>query len=670
MPFGTPLKIEFAFGYTWQSLTPVWTDVTAYVIESKGVRIFTGKAAESDTTEAGTASFTLNNTGRRFDPSYSAGPYYGQLLPRVPVRIRGGSTPTAMFAGFVDGGWQQDYDETQRVAFVPIQCRDALMVLAGQRLPVSRWETLARNGPSKLFWYSWDAGVGVLNDRDLSQTSYQVAGAGSADFGEPVIVGGGRGRSLACNGGTRLEYGTDARVWTCDQSAPFTEDKPEVTLEFWIRKNGLNRDGLEEIFYYSPAASPDTGYIALGISPAGGLTLRRLFLTGTTEDWQSSVGQGATQTLTDGRPHHIVLRWGGVGSGGGITGDWVIDGRPEGYDTIDSVSGELLSGKSLPLDAPVTIGAPPVGPVEQVNYAAFTGFIDDIVCSQRIMTDNECLERYQAGIYGADGEDTVARMTWLAGTFWPIIGPYALTVSTGQGVVVGPYRPDSTALEYFRLLEATEDGELYASKSGALTFDLRHRRWTEARSTAVQAVFSDDGSDNKYAASGFVYDYDETGIENDVTVSSPSVASTATSTNSASIASYGARTKQISTVHSTLTAMRSQADWRLYTRGQPKLKIKSIQVKPARAPATLFPLVLSLEIGDRVQIERTPQGVGAQIVTVAHIDGIEHDITEGSWTTTYQLSQIKVQDNFASWVTTSAASVAGNGWSGTRVWGY
>lgn len=127
-------SVEIAFGYTWQDADPSWTDVSEYVLDSPGFDIDRGRSRELDSFQTGSASFTLINDDRRFDPFYEDGPYYGDLKPNVPVRIRveWGLTYTT-FRGFVDG-WPQTYTPANVTAYVPINCSDAFKLVSALAL--------------------------------------------------------------------------------------------------------------------------------------------------------------------------------------------------------------------------------------------------------------------------------------------------------------------------------------------------------------------------------------------------------------------------------------------------------------------------------------------------------------------------------------------------------
>ena len=64
--------------------SPTFTDVTEYVQEVTTRRGRSDELAEFD---SGTATITLSNHDRRFDPLNSSSPYNGFLVPRVPISI-------------------------------------------------------------------------------------------------------------------------------------------------------------------------------------------------------------------------------------------------------------------------------------------------------------------------------------------------------------------------------------------------------------------------------------------------------------------------------------------------------------------------------------------------------------------------------------------------------
>ncbi len=116
--------VEIAFDDGPYVVSPTWTDVTAYV---RGLSTSRGVPDDWTLTADGSAQVVLSNRDRRFDPFYTAGPYYGKLLPRRQIRIRatyGGSTYD-VFRGFISN-WPPQWTDAGYDSTVTLNCFDAL----------------------------------------------------------------------------------------------------------------------------------------------------------------------------------------------------------------------------------------------------------------------------------------------------------------------------------------------------------------------------------------------------------------------------------------------------------------------------------------------------------------------------------------------------------------
>jgi hypothetical protein len=122
------VKVEVAFANNPTDTSLTWTDISAYVEE---IRTRRGRQHELDRFEAGTATILLRNSDRRFDPTYTAGPYYGQLIPmkRIRVTARWYGTVYPVFSGLVEA-WPQEYSNGGFSSYVPLPCTDLFKALA------------------------------------------------------------------------------------------------------------------------------------------------------------------------------------------------------------------------------------------------------------------------------------------------------------------------------------------------------------------------------------------------------------------------------------------------------------------------------------------------------------------------------------------------------------
>lgn len=78
-------------------------DVSAYVQQ---IQVSRGKSRALDRYQAGNVNVTFNNRNRYFDPTFTASPFYGQIVPRRDIRIS--SNGTLVFVGTIDD-WNLDY---------------------------------------------------------------------------------------------------------------------------------------------------------------------------------------------------------------------------------------------------------------------------------------------------------------------------------------------------------------------------------------------------------------------------------------------------------------------------------------------------------------------------------------------------------------------------------
>ncbi len=78
-------------------------DISSYV-KNNGVYVDRGKKIEDGNIPAGTVDLTLDNSDKRFSPTYAAGPLFGKMRPWLPVRCRAsvsGGAFLTFYTGFI-----------------------------------------------------------------------------------------------------------------------------------------------------------------------------------------------------------------------------------------------------------------------------------------------------------------------------------------------------------------------------------------------------------------------------------------------------------------------------------------------------------------------------------------------------------------------------------------
>jgi hypothetical protein len=102
-------------------------DVTEYV---QTINIQRGRNRQLDQFNAGTATVSLWNQQRIFDPLNADSPFFGVIIPRSPINIYANEIP--IYSGVVSD-WDVDY-EIPNTDIVYLNCSDVFTVLANQSM--------------------------------------------------------------------------------------------------------------------------------------------------------------------------------------------------------------------------------------------------------------------------------------------------------------------------------------------------------------------------------------------------------------------------------------------------------------------------------------------------------------------------------------------------------
>ena len=593
MSWAGTVTLEVSVSFTTAPLAaPSWTDITAYV---KKVTTTTGRTKELGPFDPGTLELELDNSDRRFDPLHATGPYYGNLLPNRQVRVRATYSAVTydVFYGFIDG-WPQEYG--LRTSFITIRATDAFKLLATMRLPSSVYEISVMSVTPRGWWRFADR-VGT-QWTDSSGNAYHASFSAGVDAADAP-----RGeRPLLVDAGESLDLWEAGGLATLPTSVSLAD---QFTFEFWILMASNSGTGLTA-FIWTADVLVSAVYILdreIGFQSSVGnykvtntdpLTANKLCHVAITKDgtdvdiYVNGVNQALTSTGTIGDFHDVIpsIRAGNANASGTEPDRWEM--------------------------------------AELALYPSVLSFL-------------EINEHYQAGVTPWSGDTTGERVDRVLDYFsWPA---GMRDVDTGSNTLASARIKGMTALDYLRILESSEAGQLYCDhrSGGDVRFDAHTVRQSASRSTTVQYTLSDD-SGATYHYDDLKLSYDERDIVNEVIVKWAE--GEVVSTDATSVIAYGLRSLTVNTELETAADAATYGEWILGRYKDPTTKCRSVRIDPAVHTA-LFAPALNAKISDRFTIRRLPQNTGSAIEKNVLIEGISHEIANGvgTWKTTLTCSE-------------------------------
>jgi hypothetical protein len=587
-----------------------WTDISQYV---RDITIDAGRSSEFTTFSPSTCQIVLDNNARQFDPLYASGPYYGDLDPMKRIRVIAeyASVEYPMFTGYVLG-WPSEVDGFVD-EFVTVQCVDGSRFLENSPLAQSAYESAVMTDAPIAYWpFQEDVAadsdyVDIASGLTFSSAGEWGAGPTSNVLTVAASITPTAAQTTITDGSARLSRssGLGAVPLSVDAWMYVGPDYGgrTYTLEWRAGNDGSTADGVQ-----------------VGVSDVSG----RWFVgfSNVALNKYVAIGTEPGSVFAHAGWHHVAV------TADTSTVTLYVDGVSVG--TASTSAGTTGLGGTFISCRTDNVYVSPASPGVGTDAIAHCAAYPTTLSASRIQ------EHYLAGVaafghpFGERGGARVGRVLDEIG--WPSADR---DLSTGD-TVHGKYRPErSSALTYLRDVETAENGYLFLDASGKVT--LRDRTWQWTRTSS--GTFSDDGAGLPYS--------DITIDANNVDVIR-NVVSNTYGPNDAylkvkdddSVRYYGPSQETLSTptLESSQTA-RALAEYWLRIAKDPSTRVIGLETKPRTNPATMFPVVLALELGDRITVERTPKGLGSQIVQDVVVQGYSHTISrELEWITSLYLS--------------------------------
>jgi len=636
------IRVEAAFGYGAYS-TPTggqWVDITANVLD---IVTFRGRQTELEQFPAGTCTITLVNDSRQYDPLNTAGPYYGNLVANVPLRVVAtiSAVDYHVWRGYVDG-WPAQYTDAGFRSEVQVQCTDAFKILAERRMPDSRTAFFTTFGTPQGF-YKCDDTSKFTNSGTAGRDGIIFSTLALAD---PLSVGSSNSLAIPAAaprpGGSITPILISVVLDTPDNLTGGTVWS--VALTVLIPSNGYR--SLFRTWAAAGATAVDIavdndGYLTFIVDGVGAT------LTATT----------ASTDYADGTARRIVL------VRNGTTATLYADGGQVATVTNGAATGSHTGGWHAIGVTPVGSGLPGGAPAS--TYPAFT--IDDLMAWQtRALTAAEVAslnvelttgfaDRRASGLVIGDILDTIG---------WPAS---LRLIDAGEVIIQPPANPQGLgALELLQTVAATEGGRLFVDPQGRVTFHDRSRFIRSTLESAVQYTFSDVNRDLTTPPDVGLLDGTLS-----ITMDDRAVFDAAEITREGGLTQYSETSATPSRAYTATgllqiddTQAKSLANWIIFRYGAAQARSDSWQVDPETRAAD-WASILGLEVGHRIRHNLTPGGIGSAISLHQHITLIGHDITPETWVIT--LNGTPVDRNEAAyflWATVVTAD-DDNGWGDT-----
>lgn len=589
------VAVFVGYGSTWQTpnASISWTDESCRVNDRRQlVSSMRGATSAHGKAGAGTIHLTFNNKDRELDPLNTAGPHFGDLVPGVPIKVEIAGVEVAR--GFVKS-WPQHPDGATFTT-VPVKCLDGFQNLSRAPIPSSVLEyEIAQDDPAA-YWR-------------LDEES------GSTQFVDSVGDAGGQYDNVnTFRGGVVPAFKSSPHFDRLGDSRGFVANSPLISGFPFTFMTAMQMDaevvGDHGLLYGANDFSLSTYFtVAVNNPPAEG-QLTAVFAVNGAFPGYAYAGE---PRIDDGKAHYVQVVF---PNGNPSSWRFFIDGV-ETANPVPFGSTVTWPGyRKWALGNTVANRAGDYGLNGDMNGAAL---IDADLSARAAAYASAALAPWAEDRSG----ERLERLATIVG--WPAD---LLDIAPGQSFV-GPalFDESDSALSYFQLLEATEDGRLFVARDGNLTFHDRFWPYTAAAGSVSQFTFTDEPGGAGYA--DFVIDpYAIELVLNAFNYARRNGGNIRGQDDASVNGEIGYREdSQTGLLLGTDNEVRQRGQWTLLTRSTPLPQVDKIRIPLHTYSPTDQAAVLALDLGHRVSASRTPQGVGDPIELDFVVSGIQ--ITAG-----------------------------------------
>lgn len=586
------VRVRIGFVDGPYATAPTWTDVTSYV---RSINTSRGRTDDWQNFDSGNATVVLDNRDRRYDPTYAAGPYYGNLLPRRQIRIDATTDAVTyynIFVGFIDG-WPVNLTNAGYDSTVTITCYDALGLLAQDKCPDDWSDSYILSLSPTNYWKLDDTinpaniptTAGTLSNLQLKNYGSNTAGLVASLVSTPTQNVDSLARGIPSKTVT-WPISTDYRVTT-------TTGYTSGAGSLWFTVNDSSGT-----FYLEGNTS--NKYLRIGYDA----TVPNLFIQFSGEAGTGTVtARRGTYSvrLAPGTAHHLAFSWTGT-----TYSDFAITILLDGV-LITPTFVNLAGQSGPPTEIQLTGG--------KQQVATWSG---------STLTETQLRTIYQLG-NNVLTESTSARFDRIRAQT-PFSASLCDTPVSPAGTVADLTPGGAFIKAELQLTSDSEGGELYVNKSGRIVMTSR-TYFETGNSLTNQATFGVGGIP---IGTEMNYYWSAENIRNTLEIGWAGDASYAVS-DTDSVNTYGVCQDSYDTSLSTLADVTDLGSYLVGFGKLPRLVMSAVEVNQALSAAQ-WVTVLGLELLDRITVV-VDEPVGSDLSQIQLIQQIEHDITPGDWRT-------------------------------------
>lgn len=299
---GVTLTLEAAFGYAPLNTSPVWTDISAY---ARSLSVRRGRSHERDTVSASHLTVVLDNLDGRFDPSYTSGAYYPNVVLNVPIRLRVTYSAVTydLFYGFADA-WPQTYPSMVD-STVTLSATDGMKLLANALTDTeesseksgTRIGNLLDDGSWPAGWRSLDTGqvtcptfgrnqsvLTLIRQVERAEAGvFFIDGAGTATFQERYHRSQSTSQATFGDSGSELRYQgievgfDDTQVWNRAEVQRTGQDGLQTSSDATsITANGIRTLRFNDVLVLTDAESAGLAELMVDVYGTPALHVQQL----------------------------------------------------------------------------------------------------------------------------------------------------------------------------------------------------------------------------------------------------------------------------------------------------------------------------------------------------------------------------------------------------------